>query len=99
MPLTLYNTLTRRKEVFEPIVANHVKMYYCGVTVYDYCHLGHAGALQISLRRHVGRVPHPGLDVEARDAGLREQRAERVTQIVAMRAVVGMTVLSKHYGK
>jgi len=44
MPLKLYNTLTRRKEVFEPLEPGKVKMYYCGVTVYDYCHLGHARA-------------------------------------------------------
>lgn len=44
MALTLYNTLTRRKEPFEPIEAGQVGMYYCGVTVYDYCHLGHARA-------------------------------------------------------
>jgi cysteinyl-tRNA synthetase len=42
MSLTLYNTLTRKKESFEPIEAGKVRMYCCGVTVYDYCHLGHA---------------------------------------------------------
>jgi cysteinyl-tRNA synthetase len=42
MPLSLYNTLTRRKEPFEPLEAGKVKMYCCGVTVYDYSHLGHA---------------------------------------------------------
>ena len=42
MSLTLYNTLTRRKEPFEPLEPGRVKMYCCGVTVYDYCHLGHA---------------------------------------------------------
>ncbi|MBE9128904.1 MULTISPECIES: cysteine--tRNA ligase [unclassified Coleofasciculus] len=42
MTLTLYNTLTRRKEPFEPIEAGRVRMYCCGITVYDYCHLGHA---------------------------------------------------------
>lgn len=44
MTLTLYNTLTRRKETFEPLEPGKVGMYYCGVTVYDYCHLGHARA-------------------------------------------------------
>jgi cysteinyl-tRNA synthetase len=44
MTLSLYNTLTRRTEPFEPLEAGKVKMYYCGVTVYDYCHLGHARA-------------------------------------------------------
>ncbi|NEP16029.1 MAG: cysteine--tRNA ligase [Leptolyngbya sp. SIO4C1] len=42
MSLVLYNTLSRRKEPFEPIEAGKIKMYCCGVTVYDYCHLGHA---------------------------------------------------------
>ena len=44
MSLTLYNTLTRHKEPFEPLEAGKVKMYYCGVTVYDHCHVGHARA-------------------------------------------------------
>jgi cysteinyl-tRNA synthetase len=42
MSLTLYNTLTRQKSVFVPLEENKVKIYCCGVTVYDYCHLGHA---------------------------------------------------------
>lgn len=42
MSLTLYNTLTRQKEFFQTIEADRVRMYCCGVTVYDYCHLGHA---------------------------------------------------------
>jgi cysteinyl-tRNA synthetase len=42
MTLTLYNSLTRREEPFEPIDPSQVRMYCCGVTVYDYCHLGHA---------------------------------------------------------
>ena len=44
MTLRIYNTLTRRKEEFIPLEAGTVKMYVCGVTVYDYCHLGHARA-------------------------------------------------------
>lgn len=40
--LTIYNSLTRQKEIFKPLVANHVSMYVCGNTVYDYCHIGHA---------------------------------------------------------
>lgn len=44
MSLTLYNSLTRRQEPFETVEPGKVKMYYCGVTVYDYCHLGHARA-------------------------------------------------------
>jgi cysteinyl-tRNA synthetase len=44
MTLKLYNTLNRREESFEPLEPGKVRMYYCGVTVYDYCHLGHARA-------------------------------------------------------
>lgn len=40
--LKIYNSLTQRKELFKPISPPHVKMYVCGQTVYDYCHLGHA---------------------------------------------------------
>ena len=39
--MLLYNTFTRQKEKFVPILTNKVKMYVCGQTVYDYCHLGH----------------------------------------------------------
>lgn len=42
MVLKLYNTLTRKKEVFKPINAKEIKMFVCGPTVYDYAHLGHA---------------------------------------------------------
>ena len=42
MPLRLYNTLTRTKEIFKPIHRNRVCMFVCGPTVYDHSHLGHA---------------------------------------------------------
>ncbi len=45
MSLQIFNTLTRTKEVFTPLEDNKVKMYVCGMTVYDYCHLGHARVL------------------------------------------------------
>ena len=44
MPLTLYNTLTRRKEPFEPIDPTQVSLYVCGPTVYDRAHIGNARA-------------------------------------------------------
>ena len=44
MSLSVYNSLTRCQEAFETVEPGKVKMYYCGVTVYDYCHLGHARA-------------------------------------------------------
>lgn len=40
--LQIHNSLTKRKQPFSPIDENHVRMYVCGMTVYDYCHLGHA---------------------------------------------------------
>ncbi len=45
--LKIYNTLTRNKETFTPIQPNQVRMYVCGMTVYDYCHLGHARVMVV----------------------------------------------------
>ena len=42
MTLRLFNTLTRRLETFTPIVPGQVRMYVCGMTIYDLCHMGHA---------------------------------------------------------
>ncbi len=42
MTLSLYNTLTRRVEALAPLEPGYVRMYVCGMTVYDLCHLGHA---------------------------------------------------------
>ena len=53
--LKLFNTLTGRQEVFEPIEPKKVRMYVCGVTVYDYCHIGHARSALVFdvLRRYL----------------------------------------------
>jgi len=40
--LTLYNTFTQKKEIFEPLIPDEISLYVCGITVYDDCHLGHA---------------------------------------------------------
>jgi len=45
--LKIYNTLARDKQEFVPIVPGKVGMYVCGMTVYDYCHLGHARVLVV----------------------------------------------------
>lgn len=45
--LKIYNTLAREKQIFTPIVAGKVSMYVCGMTVYDYCHLGHARVMVV----------------------------------------------------
>ena len=42
MALSIYNTLSKTKESFKPLVDNQVRMYVCGMTVYDFCHIGHA---------------------------------------------------------
>lgn len=42
MSLRIYNTLSRDIETFKPIDSNHVRMYVCGMTIYDLCHIGHA---------------------------------------------------------
>lgn len=47
MALTVFNTLTRQKEVFTPLDPKLVKMYVCGMTVYDFCHLGHARVMVV----------------------------------------------------
>jgi cysteinyl-tRNA synthetase len=45
--LTIYNSLTNQKDTFVPIEAGKVRMYVCGMTVYDYCHLGHARVMVV----------------------------------------------------
>ncbi|WP_067219858.1 cysteine--tRNA ligase [Marinomonas gallaica] len=57
--LKIFNTLSGKKEEFKPIEDGKVKMYVCGITVYDYCHIGHARAMisfDVITRflRHVG---------------------------------------------
>lgn len=42
MSLQIYNSLTKNKQPFQPLVPGKISMYVCGITVYDYCHLGHA---------------------------------------------------------
>ena len=45
MTLRIHNTLTRALESFSPLEPGHVRMYVCGMTVYDLCHLGHARSM------------------------------------------------------
>jgi cysteinyl-tRNA synthetase len=47
MTLRIHNTLTRAVETFTPIDPNHVRMYVCGMTIYDLCHVGHARFLLV----------------------------------------------------
>ncbi|VAW92372.1 Cysteinyl-tRNA synthetase [hydrothermal vent metagenome] len=45
--LEIYNSLTRKSQPFSPLDANNVRLYVCGMTVYDYCHIGHARVLVV----------------------------------------------------
>ena len=45
--LKIFNTLKREKQSFVPIITGQVRMYVCGMTVYDYCHLGHARVMVV----------------------------------------------------
>jgi cysteinyl-tRNA synthetase len=60
--LQIYNTLTRRKEAFRPIEPGKVRLYVCGMTVYDYCHLGHARFL-VAFDVVVRHLRRSGYDV------------------------------------
>jgi cysteinyl-tRNA synthetase len=57
--LMIYNSMTKNKEAFIPLVPNQISMYVCGVTVYDHCHLGHARCMivfdmMVKYFRHLG---------------------------------------------
>ncbi|MDR9423848.1 MAG: cysteine--tRNA ligase [Marinobacter sp.] len=60
--MRIYNTLTRQKEEFRPIEPGKVRMYVCGMTVYDYCHLGHARVL-VAFDVITRYLRHRGYDV------------------------------------
>jgi cysteinyl-tRNA synthetase len=60
--LSIYNTLTRRKERFVPIEPGKVKMYVCGLTTYDYAHIGHARML-VAFDVILRYLRYSGLDV------------------------------------
>jgi len=60
--LQIHNTLTRRKEPFKPLVPGKVRMYVCGMTVYDYSHIGHARVM-IVFDTVVRYLRHVGFDV------------------------------------
>lgn len=60
--LQIYNTMTRKKEVFTPIEENKIKMYVCGITVYDMCHIGHARVM-VGFDMITRYLRHRGYDV------------------------------------
>jgi len=83
--IKLYNTLTSKKEEFAPITPGTVKMYACGVTVYDYSHLGHArGAvvfdvIQRYFRRKGLRVTYVRNFTDVDDKIINRAREEGIT--------------------
>ncbi len=62
LEIRLYNTLTRTKEVFQPLEPGKVRMYVCGITAYDRCHIGHARSA-IVFDAIVRYLKHTGLEV------------------------------------
>jgi cysteinyl-tRNA synthetase len=60
--LQIHNSLTDRKETFRPIEPGKVRLYVCGMTVYDYCHLGHARAMVV-FDMVVRYLRHAGFEV------------------------------------
>ncbi|WP_042142286.1 MULTISPECIES: cysteine--tRNA ligase [unclassified Pseudoalteromonas] len=59
----IYNTLTRQKEAFKPLVDGKIDMYVCGITIYDYCHIGHARTF-VSFDVIARYLRHIGFDLK-----------------------------------
>ena len=62
MALAIYNTLSKAKEPFRPLEGNKVRMYVCGMTVYDFCHIGHARVM-VAFDVVTRWLRHRGYDV------------------------------------
>jgi cysteinyl-tRNA synthetase len=62
MVLAIYNTLSKTKESFQPLEDNRVRMYVCGMTVYDFCHIGHARVM-VAFDVVTRWLRHRGYDV------------------------------------
>jgi cysteinyl-tRNA synthetase len=60
--LSIYNTLTKSKDLFTPLVGNQVRLYVCGMTVYDFCHIGHARVM-VAFDVVTRWLRHRGYDV------------------------------------
>lgn len=61
--LQIYNTLTKQKQEFKPLAPKKVSLYVCGVTVYDYCHIGHARAVMVIFDMVVRYLRYRGYEV------------------------------------
>ena len=91
MSIQLYNTLTRRKELFQPIDAANVRIYVCGPTVYDYAHIGNARPVVVfdTLYRLLRRAYGAGhvtyvrniTDVEDKIIAAAAERGEAIAEL------------------
>ena len=61
-PFKIYNTLSRKIEDFTPIEEGKIRLYVCGMTVYDHCHVGHARAM-VTFDTFVRYLRHRNWDV------------------------------------
>ncbi len=91
MALRIYNSFTRTKEPLRPIEPGHVRLYVCGVTVYDYCHLGHARVwvvfdMVVRYLRHLGyRVTYARniTDIDDKIIARAQERSETVAALTS----------------
>ncbi len=106
MSLVLYNTLTRKKESFQPIDAKNVRMYACGPTVYDLAHIGNARPIIVfdvlfRLLRHVYGAPHVTYarnitDVDDKINNRAVERWPDMAPIAAIRKLTEVTTAQFH---
>ena len=88
--LHIHNSMTGRKEPFKPIRPGEVRMYVCGITVYDYCHIGHGRMLIVFdlLRRHLAAsrvIASPSCATSptstTRSSGARQENGEPIAAL------------------
>src|SRR5437868_5743312 len=98
MTLTLYNTLTRRKEPFRPIDPANVRMYVCGPTVYDFAHIGNARPIIVfdvlfRLLRHIYGPEHVtyARNITDVDDKINARAAERYPDLPPLEAIRKLT--------
>ncbi|MGE0701851.1 MAG: cysteine--tRNA ligase, partial [Hyphomicrobiaceae bacterium] len=94
MALQLYNTLTRKKERFEPIDPQNVRMYVCGPTVYDLAHIGNARPIIVfdvlfRLLRHIYGESHVtyARNITDVDDKINNRAVERFPEMVPTAAI------------
>ena len=84
MAIRIYNTLTRKKEVLVPLEDNHVRLYVCGITSYDYCHIGHARSA-VAFVEMIGGQPNP--QTGAKEGGITVNATAMENRICSSKAL------------